>query len=370
MAAWEFRSRNGAATIALSGDWLTRTEVHAPEVARLCGNPGVRRVGFDTSGLGRWDTVLVSFLWDIKRAAAANGTTFDDSALPASARQLVSLLPTVRRNPQTAAQLHFRPLSWAISHAINFLVEVARSVLLVAETAAGCAKLLLGRARFRGVDLLTDLLDAGPRAVAIVATVNFLVGAILAFIGAAELRAYAAETFIANLVGVASVRELSAVVTAIVMAGRTGGSYAARIATMRGNDEIAALGVLGVPVSEFLVLPSVVSLCVAMPILYLLGCFIAILGGLVVATISLGFTPMQYLRETLEAVPLSDFVFGATKSFAFAALIGVVSCRMGLKAARNARAVGDAATGAVVANILGIIALDALFAVLMDARGT
>jgi phospholipid/cholesterol/gamma-HCH transport system permease protein len=369
MSAWEFRSRNGAATIALSGDWLTRSQVHAPEIVRLCKNPAIRRVAFDTGRLGKWDTTLVAFLWDVKRAAVANGTTFDDSALPRSARQLMSLLPAALRKPPIPARFRFHPISWIVTRAVNLLAEVGSSAVLVAETAAGSARSLLGRARFRWVDLLSDLLNAGPRAVAIVGTVNFLVGAILAFIGAAELRAYAAQTYVPNLVGVASVRELSSVVTAIVMAGRTGGAYAARIASMRGNDEIAALRVLGIPVSEFLVLPAVISLCIAMPILYLLGSFIAILGGLAVSTVSLGFTAMQYLRETLDAVPLSDFVFGVIKSVAFAALIGTVSCRMGLKAARSARAVGDAATGAVVANILGIIALDALFAVIMDARG-
>jgi phospholipid/cholesterol/gamma-HCH transport system permease protein len=369
MSGWEFRSRNGAGMIALVGDWLTGSEVHAPEIARLCTNSAIRRVMFDTSRLGRWDTMLVAFLWDIKRTASASGMTFDDSALPASARQLVSLLPAAPRKPRIVAKFSFRPVSWTFARALNLLEEVGRGTVLLAETAAGSVRLLLGRGRFRGVDLLSDLLNAGPRAVAIVGTVNFLVGAILAFIGAAELRAYAAETYVANLVGVASVRELSSVVTAIVMAGRTGGAYAARIATMRDNDEISALQVLGIPIGDFLILPSVVSLCVAMPILYLLGCFIAILGGLAVSTVSLGFTAMQYLRETLDAIPLSDFVFGALKSVTFAALIGTVSCRMGLKAARSARAVGDAATSAVVVNILGIIALDALFAVILDARG-
>jgi phospholipid/cholesterol/gamma-HCH transport system permease protein len=369
MPAWEFRSANGAGMIALSGDWLTRSEVHAPELARLYTNPTIRRVTFDTSRLGRWDTMLVAFLWDIKRAATASGMVFDDSGLPPSARELVSLLPVAPRQPRTPAQRRLRPLSWALTKAVNLLIEVGSSAVLVVETAAGSARLFLGRARFRGVDLLADLLNAGPRAVAIVATVNFLVGAILAFIGAAELRQYAAETYVPNLVGVASVRELSSVVTAIVMAGRTGGAYAARIAAMRSNDEIAALQVLGIPVSEFLILPAVVSLCLAMPILYLLGCFVAIVGGLSVSIVSLGFTPFQYLRETVDAVPLSDFVFGAIKSIAFAALIGTVSCQVGLKAARSARAVGDAATAAVVANILGIIALDALFAVMMDASG-
>jgi phospholipid/cholesterol/gamma-HCH transport system permease protein len=369
MPAWDFRSGNGAGMIALSGDWLTRSMVHAPELARLCTNPAIRRVAFDTSRLGRWDTMLVAFLWDIKRAAAASGMIFDDSGLPPAARELISLLPAAPGKPPTPAQHRLRPLSWTFTKAVNLLVEVGSSAVLIVETAAGSARLFLGRARFRGVDLLSDLLNAGPRAVAIVGTVNFLVGAILAFIGAAELRQYAAETYVPNLVGVGSVRELCSVLTAIVMAGRTGGSYAARIATMRSNDEIAALRVLGIPISEFLILPAVVSLCVAMPVLYLLGCFIAILGGLAVSIVSLGFTALQYLRETVDAVPLSDFVFGAIKSVAFAALIGTVSCQIGLKAARNARAVGDAATGAVVANILGIIALDAVFAVLMDANG-
>jgi phospholipid/cholesterol/gamma-HCH transport system permease protein len=369
MPAWEFRSGYGAGMIALSGDWLSRSIVHAPELARLCKNPPIRRVAFDTTRLGRWDTMLVAFLWDIKRAANASGIVFDDSGLPPSARELVSLLPAAPRQPRAPAQHRLRPLLWALTKAVNILVEVGSSAVLVVETVAGSARLFLGLARFRGADLLVDLLNAGPRAAAIVGTVNFLVGAILAFIGAAELRQYAAQTYVPDLVGVASVRELSSVVTAIVMAGRTGGSYAARIATMRSNDEIAALQVLGIPVSEFLILPAVVSLCVTMPILYLLGCFIAIVGGLTVSIVSLGFTALQYLRETVDAVPLSDFVFGAIKSMAFAAMIGTVSCQIGLKAARSARAVGDAATGAVVANILGIIALDAVFAVMMDANG-
>jgi phospholipid/cholesterol/gamma-HCH transport system permease protein len=370
LPTWEFRQRDGAGVIALCGDWLTRSEVRAPEIARLCLEPRIRRIAFDVSRLGRWDTMLVAFLWDIKRAAAASGVTFDDSALPRSARDLVRLLPAEPGRQQGATRRRLRPLAWILSKAIALLVELGESAVLVVATAAGSVRLLLGRAHFRGVDLLSDLLDSGPRSVAIVGTVNFLIGAVLAFIGAAELRRYAAETYVANLVGVASVRELSGVVTAIVMAGRTGGSYAARIASMRGNDEIAALQVFGIPINDFLILPSVVSLCLAMPILYLLGCFVAILGGLAVATISLGFTALQYLRETLDAVPLGDFVFGAAKSIAFAVLIGTLSCRMGLKAARTARAVGGAATGAVVANIVGIIALDAMFAVIMDARGS
>jgi phospholipid/cholesterol/gamma-HCH transport system permease protein len=369
MPAWEFQHRNGAAIVALSGDWHIHTQVRAPEIAHLFSHPTIRRVAFDASRLGHWDTVLVAFLWEIKRAATAAGVTFDDSALPRAAQQLMRLLPSEPRKRPMTAHGRLPPLAWMLAEAIAFLTEVGESAVLLVATAVGSVRLLLGRARFRGVDLLSELLHVGPRAVAIVGTVNFLVGAILAFIGAAELRDYAAQSYVPNLVGVAAVRELTSIVTAIVMAGRTGGSYAARLASMQGNDEIAALRVIGIPINDFLILPKVVALCLSMPILYLVGSFVAILGGLVVSTFSLGFIALQYLRETLDAVPLGDFMLGTAKSISFAVLIGTVSCRMGLKAARSARAVGDAATNAVVANIVGIITLDAMFALIMDARG-
>lgn len=369
MPVWEFRQADGAAVIALCGDWLSQWEVRAPEIGRLCRDGAIRRIGFDVGHLGRWDTTLVALLWDIKRAAAAADVIVDDSALPQSARQLMRLLTAKPAMEPHAADHGFRPLSRTLARALSLLTELGEGAVLAAATARASVRLLFGRARFRGVDLVSDLLNAGPRAVVIVGIVNFLVGGILAFVGAAELRQLAAQAYVANLVGVASVRELASIVTAIVMAGRTGGSYAARVASMQGNDEIAALRVLGIPIDDFLILPSVVSLCVAMPILYLIGCFISIAGGLAVATVSLGFTASQYLRESLDAIPLGDFVFGASKSIAFAMLIGIVSCRAGLKAVRSARAVGDAATSAVVTNIAGIIALDALFAAMMDAHG-
>ncbi len=369
MPSWDFHQQHGAGVMALLGDWVTGSVRRAPEILTPGPDRALHTVSFDTGRLGRWDMMLVAFLWDIKTTAAAAGVLLDDSALPLSARQLLKLLPTERHAQQSTTRTRFLPFSQALARMSTLLEEIGASTVLVGATALGTVKLFIARGRFRGVDLLTDMLNAGPRAIAVVGTVNFLVGAILAYIGAAELAQFAAQTYIANLVGVASVREIASVMTAIVMAGRTGGAYAARIASMQSNEEIAALRVVGIPVGEFVVLPSVVSLCLAMPILYLIGCFIAILGGLAVATLSLGFTAMQYLRETLDAIPLADFAFGAVKSVVFAALIGTVSCRMGLTAGRGARAVGDAATGAVVANILGIIVLDAAFAMMMDARG-
>lgn len=370
MSGWELRHGEGGAVIVLSGDWLTRSQgPRAPELAHTCRKSAIGRIAFDVTGLGRWDTTLVAFLWEVRAGAAAAGAVFDASALPASARKLLDLLPVSPAERAQPASRRSGLLSWIGSASLRFLADVGGSVGVMADAAGGSLRLLLGRARMRGTDLLADLNDAGPRAVAIVAIVNFLVGAILAFVGAAELRQFSAEGYVADLVGVAAARELASIVTAIVMAGRTGGAYAARIASMVGNDEIAALRVSGIPIGDFLLLPAVTSLCVMMPILYLIGCFVAIGGGLAVATTALGFSAAEYLNRTFDAIPLSDLVFGAIKSVAFAALIGCVGCRVGLKAARNATAVGEAATSAVVLNIVGIIALDAVFAVVADSLG-
>jgi len=241
--------------------------------------------------------------------------------------------------------------------------------LLLAQTANGAARALRGRARMRGGDFLRDLRDAGPSALIIVSVVNFLVGAILAFVGAAQLRKFAADVYVANLVGLALVREMSAVMTAIVMSGRTGGAYAARIATMQGNEEIDALQVTGIPVAEYILLPAMLALVITMPLLYLYGCVVGLFGGLVVSMAMLNVSAIGYVHQTVAAVSDSQFIFGFLKSIAFAVLIGVTSCRIGLKAGRSAADVGDAATRAVVIGIVGVIALDAVFAVIADGIG-
>jgi phospholipid/cholesterol/gamma-HCH transport system permease protein len=188
-------------------------------------------------------------------------------------------------------------------------------------------------------------------------------------VGAVQLRRFAADIFVANLVGLAVVREMAAVMTAIVMAGRTGGAYAARIATMRGNEELDALEVVGIPLSDYLILPSVLALVFAMPLLYLYGCLVGMFGGFVVSISMLNITSLGYLHQTLDAVPIDQFIFGFIKTIAFAVMIGLISCRIGLTAGRSAADVGVAATRAVVAGIVGVITMDAMFAVAADVIG-
>ncbi len=367
---WERQHRKNGDIFVLGGDWIAQSgRIPAFPADGLAGNAAGEAIAFDTANLGRWDTGLIEFLWDAKRAAASAGLTLDGSSLPDSASKLLALLPDRLAKPLPSPRRGFRPLYWLGGKTIGMLTELGVASELLVTTAKGASLALAARARVRAVDLLANVRDAGPEALAIVGTVNFLIGAILAFVGAVQLRKFAADIFVADLVGIAVVREMAAVMTAIIMSGRTGGAYAARIATMRGNEELDALEVVGIPVTDYIVLPSVLALAITMPLLYLYGALLGMTGGFVVALAMLDITPLGYLNQTLDAVTLSQFVFGFCKTFAFAIMIGLTSCRIGLMAGRSAAEVGVAATRAVVVGIVGVIVMDAAFAVVATVLG-
>lgn len=368
--AWQLSQTEARNVLSLSGDWIGQSgTIPVFSGDALSGVVPGRPIGLDMARVGRWDSGLIEFLWDAKRAVVAAGLAFDSAAAPESAQKLLGLLPDSVADVPAPRRKRFNPLFWAGGVYLGWLTEVGVLSGLLATTAKGAALALVGRARMRRVDLLANIQDAGPSALIIVSVVNFLLGAILAFVGAVQLRKFAADIYVANLVGLALVREMAAVMTAIVMAGRTGGAYAARIATMQGNEEIDALKVIGIPVADYILLPSILALTFTMPFLYLYGCLVGMIGGGIVAISMLNITAAGYLTQSLGAVPLDQFVFGFVKSIAFAILIGVTSCRIGLKAGRSAADVGVAATRAVVMGIVGVIAMDALFAVLADAAG-
>jgi phospholipid/cholesterol/gamma-HCH transport system permease protein len=367
---WRLIPGSDRDVFALGGDWIAQSgSIPQFPPDGLAESAAGRTLAFDTAGLGRWDTGLIEFLWDAKRMAVSAGVMIDGSGLPASARKLLGLLPDRLASPGSPLRRRFRPLYELGDKILGMLTELGALAELLAVTTRGAVLSLAARARMRAVDLLANIRDAGPQALAIVGVVNFLIGAILAFVGAVQLRKFAADIFVADLVGIAVVREMAAVMTAIIMSGRTGGAYAARIATMRGNEELDALAVVGIPVIDYIVLPSVLALALTMPLLYLYGCLVGMIGGFVVSIAMLDITAVGYLHQTLDAVPLDQFAFGFAKTVAFAIMIGLTSCRVGLLAGRSAADVGLAATRAVVVGIVGVIAMDAVFAVIADVVG-
>lgn len=223
-----------------------------------------------------------------------------------------------------------------------------------------------GRARFRGTDLLQHIEDSGAHALPIVTLVSVLVGMILGFVGAVQLRLFGAQIYVADLVGIATVREMGAIMTAIIMAGRTGAAYAAQLGTMQVNEEIDALTTLGIPPIDFLVLPRMLALMLMMPLLCIYADFMGIMGGAIVGVGMLDITAVQYFKQTQAAIDLTNFSLGVSKSLAFAIIVALSGCLRGLQCGRSASAVGDAATSAVVTAIVWIIVTDGLFAVLCD----
>lgn len=244
-----------------------------------------------------------------------------------------------------------------------------RAVAFFGHVLLSAAAGVRGGWRFRAQDLARITTDCSARAVPIVTVVNVLVGAILAFVGAVQLIKFGAGIYVADLVGIAVAREMAAVITAVVVAGRTGAAFAAELATMQTNEEIDALEVLGLHALDYLVLPRVLALTLMMPLLFVYGCVTGLAGGLVVATLMLHLSPAAYIDRSVEALSLAHLGLGISKSFVFGGLVAMTGCYFGLNAERNAAGVGVATTLAVVASIVGIIVTDAIFAICANALG-
>ncbi|WP_051377812.1 MlaE family ABC transporter permease [Derxia gummosa] len=245
----------------------------------------------------------------------------------------------------------------------------SRQLVFLGGLVIALGPLLRGRPLFRAKDFARVLADCSIHALGITSLVNVLVGAILAFVGAVQLVKFGAGIFVADLVAIASSREMAAVITAVVLSGRTGAAFAAELATMQANEEIDALEVLGLPAIDYLVLPRVIALVLMTPLLYVYACVTSLLGGFAVGAGMLRLTPSAYFDRTFEALDFTFFALGFGKSLAFGALIALAACYCGLNASRNAAGVGDATTRAVVSGIVGVIALDAVFAVAANAMG-
>jgi phospholipid/cholesterol/gamma-HCH transport system permease protein len=358
-SAWKTHIDGATILVALSGDWVARTDGVELGVAAKFIKPSVRALKFDTAKLGHWDSALIAFLLNIRRAAGQADVALDYGGLPVPAQRLMRLA-----SDPAAASPTKRPSTFLDRvglQAIMIGTQGVEATALVGDILLRGAAALFGRASMRGVDMVDAMYDAGLAALPIVTVVGLLVGGILAFIGATELSKFGAGAYVANLVAIGMVREMAAMMTAIIMAGRTGGAYAAQIAAMEGAEEIDALRALGIPVFDYLILPKVLALSAMMPILYLYGCLIGIFGGLCVGAATLNVTAMSFFVEAQQSLTGAEFALGLAKSLCFGAFIAVIACHVGLRAKRSAAAVGAAATTAVVIGIVGVIALDAVF---------
>jgi phospholipid/cholesterol/gamma-HCH transport system permease protein len=225
----------------------------------------------------------------------------------------------------------------------------------IGENTRAFSRLVTGRASFRGSDFALILQQCGAEALPIVTLVSFLVGLILAFMGAIQLEQFGAQIFVADLVALGMAREMGAMMTAVIMAGRTGASFAAHLGTMVVNEEIDALKSTGISPAEFLILPRLLALSIMMPLLCLYSDLLGIVGGAVVGVGMLDLGLVRYFDETRNALSLGDFGAGLFRASIYGAIIAISGCLRGMQCGRSASAVGRAATSAVVTSIVWIV---------------
>jgi phospholipid/cholesterol/gamma-HCH transport system permease protein len=359
------------ACVELTGVWRKEDRLPDPgDVWReIQGGPPVHRLTFDTSRLTDWDSGFVTFAIKVLEEARTRGIESDRAGLPDGAQRLLHLAEAVPERQTGRARAQPSWLARIGAWATAGWAATVTGLTFLGEAILALGALFRGRARFRMSDLMVVIEDCGPRALGIVSLISFLIGLILAFVGAVQLQQFGASIFVANLVAIAMTREIGCIMTAIVMAGRTGAAFAAQLGTMNTNQEIDALSTMGISPMEFLVLPRMLALILMMPLLTIYADLVGILGGAVVGIRMLGLGSTEYFEQTRGAVSLTSFFIGVSKSVVFGVVVALVGCLRGMQSGRSAAAVGLATTSAVVTSIVLIIVIDGIFAVILNVLG-
>ena len=357
----------GTLVIALSGDWRVQHALQPvePLERELTRTSLPRAVEFDSSALGKWDSTLVAFAINCAEVCQRHQVPLKLETLPPGARKLMQLARLVPEKEQTKRD-EAKPFRWRNAVGAAW-VGLHAPVTFLGEVVLASISLMRGRAQFRWSDTFVVMQECGQEALGVVALINFLVGLILAFVGAVQLTQFGASIYVADLVAIATVREMGCLMTAIILCGRTGAAFAAQLGTMKVNEEIDAFRTFGISPLEFLVLPRVIALLLMMPLLCIFADLIAIMGGFVASILMLDVGATEYIDRTIHAITLRSFLLGIGKGACFGVLVAITGCLRGLRSGDSAAAVGLATTSAVVTGITSIIAADGIFAVICYA---
>ena len=312
---------------------------------------------FDAKTLSSWDSSILIFLTRVADLCRRRGIVTDREGLPKGIRRLLELAEIVPEQVKAKAATD-RPscLARVGASTTDSYLSLAEMLRFIGEVTLAFVKLVKMRARYRTADLFLIIQECGPQALSIVTLISFLVGVIMAFVGAVQLRQFGAQIYVADLVGIAVVRDMGAMMTGIIMAGRTGAAFAAKLGTMKVTQEIDALITLGFSPLEFLVLPRMIALCLMMPLLCLYSDLMGILGGAAVGLWMLDLSWTTYYHQTVNAISLTALFGGVFKSVIYGVLIALSGCLRGMQCGGSASAVGEAATSAVVTSIVFIVA--------------
>jgi len=366
------RTADGATNVRIAGSWRLREGLPDPEAveADFRVSPQPHSVTFDTTDLTTWDSGILTFLTRVIELCRDRGIRVDRSGLPSGAQRLLALSEAVpEKEDARAAEVEASLLEKIGASTISFGTSLTEMLAFIGDATVVLLKLFGRRVRFRRSDLMMLIQQTGAEAVGIVGLICFLVGLILAFVGAAQLQQFGATIYVANLVGVAMVRDVGALMAGIVMAGRSGAAFAAELASMKVSQEIDALSTMGIHPLEFLVLPRIIALAVMMPLLCLYADFVGILGGAFIGVTMLDLSFQTYMQQTADAVDLIALVGGMFKAFVYGLLIAIAGTLRGMQASTSSAGVGAATTSAVVTSIVFIISAAGIFSVVFYVLG-
>jgi phospholipid/cholesterol/gamma-HCH transport system permease protein len=344
--------------VSLSGDWLLGQDLPGPDpiLDRFRQTPRPESVEFESAGLGQWDTGLITALVAIHRSAEAHGISVDDTGLPDGARKLIALAFAVKEREGARRTDSNKGFFERVGEsALDAWESAWELIAFMGELVLSFGRFFKGKASYLKSDVTQYIQEAGAEAFPIVSLITFLIGMIFAFVGVMQLNQFGAGIYTADLVAVAMVREMAPIMTAIIMAGRTGAAYAAQIGTMKVNEEIDALTTLGVNPIDFLVTPRVIALILMMPLLTMYGSLMGILGGMTVGLTMLDVSFVQYVEQTVSSVGLNSLFGGLFKCIIYGALVALAGCQQGMACGNSALAVGQCTTKAVVMGIVLII---------------
>lgn len=323
-------------------------------------------VTLDAAGVTQLDSGGAALLVSLARQAGEAEWREPTEATPRAA--LERFRKAIPPEPPPPPPRPFRPLTAIGAATLDRLRGMGGRVTFLGETVLASARLIPRPWRLRWAEVLRHLDEAGTRAFPLCILLGTLIGVILAFQSSVPMRQFGAEIFIPQLVGISLTRELGPLLASIILAGRTGSAYAAELGTMRVNEEVDALKIMGLDPVAWLVVPRILASTLVMPALAMVMNVTGIIGMMIVMA-ALGFPPVAVLNQLEQWLSLQDLAGGLGKAAIFGLAIGYIGCQAGLSAGRGPRAVGDAATSAVVGGIVALVVLDGIFAILFFRLG-
>jgi phospholipid/cholesterol/gamma-HCH transport system permease protein len=329
--------------------------------------PKVATLAVDVSGIQAMDTAGAWLLQRTLHSLEIKGCKVDLQGLSEEHATMLKIMPELTTTSATSPPLKAKSIleilgrvTWPhVQNLIGILSFFGESVIAVLRS-------MLQPSRIRWRPIFYNLQHAGFNALPIVGLLAFLMGVVISFQGAGQLQRYGANIFIVDLVGLSILRELAPLMTAIIVAGRSGSAFAAQIGTMKMTEELDALRTIGIAPMDLLVLPKVLALLIALPLLTVFADIMGVLGGMVMAQSQLGVSYTDFLDRFGDAVKLSALLVGIGKAPVFAAIIAMVGCYQGFNVGNGADSVGNKTTASVVQGIFLIIVADALFSVLFS----